>query len=324
VKNLKIRKYKKGDEKGFFALDRKIEEHKYNRRTISNFLWKYKGDNCFGKSINYFAENNGQIIAHFGAIPLNWNLDSKNIKGGCSIAMMVSPEWQSKGLIKFVGDKVFDDLIKEKVKFVYGYPNERSYLLHKNIWNYKDAFNQDLYLIDNSKINTTNEKNFFVIKIKKFNKSFDLFWKKNKKDYKNILNRTSKFLNWRYLKRPDKKYYPFLVYDGKELLGYFILKRFYNGKIKTIHIIDMFFKNISQPKFYKLFKALFSYIKKNQKTFDKISLWINGSRKIRNSLLNLGFKVTSSRKMIYKNLSNEKNLNLKKMYFTMGDTLEIY
>ena len=54
MKNLKIRKYCKGDEKGFLALDRKLEEHKYNRRSISNFLWKYKSKNFFGKSVNYF------------------------------------------------------------------------------------------------------------------------------------------------------------------------------------------------------------------------------------------------------------------------------
>ena len=52
---IKIRKYKKGDEKGFFKLDRELEEHIYNRRTISNYLWKFKGKNPFGKSVSYFA-----------------------------------------------------------------------------------------------------------------------------------------------------------------------------------------------------------------------------------------------------------------------------
>ena len=94
--------------------------------------------------------------------------------------------------------------------------------------------------------------------------------------------------------------------------------------VKLFHVIDLFFKDTSQSNFNKLFKTIFSYINKNQKTFDNISLWINGSRKINNSLLNLGFRIISSRKMIYKNLLSKKNLNLNKMYFTMGDTLEIY
>ena len=68
MKNLKIRKYCKGDEKGFLALDRKLEEHKYNRRSISNFLWKYKSKNFFGKSVNYFSEYNNKIIAHVAVV----------------------------------------------------------------------------------------------------------------------------------------------------------------------------------------------------------------------------------------------------------------
>ena len=114
--------------------------------------------------------------------------------------MMVTPEWQSKGLIKFVGDKVFDDLKKNKVDFVYGFPNEKAYLLHKNIWNYKDAFDQNLYLINRKKIIEENNKEFVITPIDKFEKSYDLFWSKNRKDYKNILDRRSSFLNWRYLK----------------------------------------------------------------------------------------------------------------------------
>lgn len=324
MKNFKIRNYKKGDEKGFLALDRKIEEHKYNRRSISNFLWKYRNKNSFGKSLNYFSEYKGKIIAHFGAIPLGWYLNSKYKRGSCSIAMMVAPEWQSKGLIKFVGDKVFDELRKNKIEFVYGFPNEKAYLFHKNIWNYKDAFDQNLYSMNKKKINLESKKEFVISPVKKFGRSFDLFWLKNKKKYKNILDRRSSFLNWRYLRRPDKKYYPFFVYHEKKLLGYFILKRFFDGKTQTVHIIDLFFKDTTQSNFKKLFKNIFCYIKKNQKSFDNISLWINGSKKISNSLSNLGFKVISSRKMIYKNLLSKKNLNLKKMYFTMGDTLEIY
>lgn len=322
--SLKIRKYKKRDEIGFFNLDRELEEHPFNRRSKLNYIWKFNDKNQFGKSISFFATYKKKIIAHFGAIPLGWYLNSKYTLGSCSIAMMVTPEWQSKGLIKFVGDKVFDDLKKNKVDFVYGFPNEKAYLLHKNIWNYKDAFVQNLYLINRKKIIEENNKEFVIAPINKFKKSFDLFWSKSRKDYKNILDRRSSFLNWRYLKRPDDQYKPFFVYQKKKMIGYFILKKYFDGKTLTIHVIDLFFKDTSQSNFNKLFKTIFSYINKNQKTFDNISLWINGSRKISNSLLNLGFRIISSRKMIYKNLLGKKDLNLNKMYFTMGDTLEIY
>ncbi len=54
---LNIRKYRSGDEEGFHKLDRELEEHPYNRRSISNYIWKFKGKNPFGKSVSYFSTN---------------------------------------------------------------------------------------------------------------------------------------------------------------------------------------------------------------------------------------------------------------------------
>ena len=53
--SLKIRKYKKRDEIGFFNLDRELEEHPFNRRSKLNYIWKFNDKNQFGKSISFFA-----------------------------------------------------------------------------------------------------------------------------------------------------------------------------------------------------------------------------------------------------------------------------
>ena len=51
--SLKIRKYKKRDEIGFFNLDRELEEHPFNRRSKLNYIWKFNDKNQFGKSISF-------------------------------------------------------------------------------------------------------------------------------------------------------------------------------------------------------------------------------------------------------------------------------
>lgn len=323
MNNLKIRKYKKGDENGFFKLDRKLEEHPFNRRNKPNFMWKYKGKNPFGKSISYFAEYKKQIIAHFAAIPLGWKIRSKNILGGCSIAMMVHPDWQSKGLIKFVGDEVMKDLLNNDVSFIYGYPNDKAYNLHKNIWRYDDAFDQNLYSIKKEKIKNFFYKGYIFKKVSKFGKTYDDFWNKYYKRYQYILDRNSKFLNWRYADRPDQRYFLNLIFKEKELEGYFILKKYTQKKKTTIHIIDIFSKVQDQKKTNLLILAINAFIKKEFSNFLDISLWLNGSKKFQNSLKNAGYQISSSRKMIYKKIK-KNNINFKNMYFTMGDTLEIY
>lgn len=322
-----IRKYKKNDEKGFFKLDRELEEHSYNRRTISNYLWKFKGKNPFGKSVNYFATNKNKIIAHFGAIPLGWYIKNKFLLASCSIAMMIKPEWQNKGLIKFVGDKVFDDLDKKKIKLVYGYPNLRAYNLHIKFWNYENIVKQYTYVL---KKNFAHAKTKFIaIQIKKFDKEHDLFWEKNKKNYNAILDRRSSFLNWRYLSRPDKKYICFKVYDAeKNYQGYFILKTYNEKSIKKVHIVDLFFRNTEKKNCSEICKTILYIVNKKKFKQNEISLWLNGDNNLVYCLKKIGFVKKSYRNMIIKGIDQKffKNnkINLKNLYFTMGDTLEIY
>ena len=93
---MKIRLYKKGDERGILKLDSLLETHPWNRRNKKNWFWKYKGSNPFGKSIVVVAENKKRIVATFAIIPIDYNLNKKLINGSHSIAMLVHPDWQKR------------------------------------------------------------------------------------------------------------------------------------------------------------------------------------------------------------------------------------
>tara|TARA_B100001540_G_C15768813_1_gene625317 strand:- start:636 stop:1613 length:978 start_codon:yes stop_codon:yes gene_type:complete len=324
---LNIRKYRSGDEEGFHKLDRELEEHPYNRRSISNYIWKFKGKNPFGKSVSYFSTNKKKIIAHFGAIPLGWYIKNKYVLSGCSIAMMIKPEWQNKGLIKFVGDKVFQDLKMKKVKLVYGYPNLRAHDLHIKFWNYENLIKQYTYILKTKSTYTPSK--FNAVEIKKFDKNYDIFWKKNKKNYKAILDRNSKFLNWRYFNRPDKKYYCFKIIDSKQSnLGYFVLKIYKYKNVKKIHIVDLFIKKLKTNDLISICQTILNVIHKKKLNQSEISFWLNGDKNLVNAFKFFGFKKNSYRWMILKGIDEKYfkayKAELKNPYFTMGDTLEIY
>ena len=142
---MKIRKCKKSDIPKLFKLDRLLEEHPWNRRSKENWIWKYFGKNPAGKSIFYIALQNSKILASFAAIPIHYNLNGKKILASHSISMMVHPKWQNRGLIKYVVEKVLEQLKKKKLPFVYGYPNDRAYNLHKDQFGYEDVFEQITY-----------------------------------------------------------------------------------------------------------------------------------------------------------------------------------
>ena len=322
-----IRKYKKGDEVGILKLDRLVEEHIWNRRNLKNWYWKFDKKAKGMKSIVFVCEKNNEIIATFAILPIKWKIHKKEFTASHSIAMIVHPNYQNKGLIKFVADKVIAQAKIKKYEFVYGYPNLKAYHLHKKLLGYEDAFDQKLYCLKlKEKID---EKEFISLKLLEtrfFNRSHDKLWHNIKDEYSIILKRSKEFLNWRYAERPDHKYFIFTLYNNKKNIGYMVLKIYKEKKLLRGHIIDIFVTQKDLKYFNYLIDKANIFFKK--KKCQEITMWLNGSKKLQKVIKLKGYKVKSSRKMICKFNLNNKNykniLNSKEWYFTMGDTFEIF
>jgi len=324
-----IRTYKEGDENGFLSLDRLIEIHPWNRRDITNWNWKYKGNNPAGESIIYVAENDNELVAYFAALPMRYWINGEDVIGSHSIAMMVKPEWQNKGLIKFVGDKLMKELEEKEIAFTYGYPNENAYELHLKFWNYKLISMQTLYELnigDELMNSAPNPSNLVVKEIERFDESVNSFWEKEKNNYNAIVVRDDSFLNWRYIDRPDAKYHALGIYDNAELCGYCILKLYKEGEIRRGHIIDYFSRHDSSECAEVLVDNSLKYFKKNK--VDEVNLWMQGSIFNQEILKKFGFVKGVARPMICRFNLEEQNhasfLTEENWYFSMGDTLEIY
>ncbi|MBT4435604.1 GNAT family N-acetyltransferase [bacterium] len=336
---LNIRLYKDGDENGFLKLDQLVEEHPWNRRNLDNWHWKFKGNNPAGKPIMVYAENNDTIIGHFAAIPMNYWFKGKKIIASHSAAMMIDPDWQNKGLIKFIADKLILELDKQGIPFTYGYPNVNAYDLHLKILGYKDIVNQQLFSINSKKIkikeSINNDLKFKWTVINKFDNKVDYLWEKVKKDLKVAVVRDSSFLNWRYVDRPDVSYFSFGAFKDGQLEGYCILKIYQDESILRGHFIDLFTKpgNYDCARFLLENGLKFFIDKKTQ----EVTLWMQGSSFLEQILKEFDFKVGGvsgggwkgeSRPMICRFNSDsekyKKYLNKNDWYFTMGDTLEIY
>jgi len=323
---MKIRKYKNKDEIQILKLDRLVETHPFNRRDLKNWFWKYKGRNPAGKSLIWVAENKGKLVATFSIIPMNYLIKNKIIKGSHSIAMIVHPQWQNKGLIKFVADKLFQHAIERKIKFIYGYPNTNAYQIHKSIFGYKDINQQKLFYKKLKKIDYFDEHIIKEKKILRFDSEIDKLWKSIKNQYNVCVERSKQFLNWRYTNRPDVKYFLFEYYQDNKIVGYSVLKKYKEKKITRGHIIDVFYNKKILNLFDFIIKSNCNFLYKNN--CQEIELWLQGDTIAVNKLNKFNFYVKSTRPFIGKKLLMEeklfKNLNKNKWYFTMGDTLEIY
>lgn len=321
-----IREYEDGDEVNFLKLDTLIEEHPWNRRDINNWYWKYKGNNPFGNPICIYCYLKKEIIGHFGLLPLDYFFDGNLIKGANSIAMMVRQDFQNKGLMKYIGDKLFETSDKF-VDFTYGIPNNRSYELHKNFFNYEDWMKLNFYScpIENFQNKFSDEYKSFMIN--NFDIEYDNFWQSIFKQDLFILNKNSNFMNWRYSERPDHKYHIFKFTKKNIIKGYYILKIYNENKLLKGHIMDILYDKRDIETLNEIFLQSINFFKSNN--VNEIFFYSNRIKDIEKKYynqLNCNYK----RNLIIRRHSKNKTLldNIlpmeDKTNFSMGDSLEIF
>lgn len=327
---IEIRPYKEGDEGGFQILDRLLEIHPWNQRNLENWYWKYKGENPAGEALMFYADDNEEIIGHFAAIPMNYWISGEKVLGSHSIAMMIKPEWQNKGLIKFIADKLTAELQSKEIPFTYGYPNDNAYDLHLQMLGYEDVSMQPLFekkIVPGAEINLHSFSSGLEFrKIDTFDEDINKLWSEGKKSFKVIVVRNRDFLNWRYFARPDIPYFVYAAYDNHKLVGYCVLKLYREDKILRGHFIDLFAIPGEMEYGRFLVQNGLEIFRDNQ--VNEVNLWMQGSAFFQGILKEYGFEKVSSRPMICR-FNLERNtykplLAEDDWYFTMGDTLEIY
>lgn len=67
--------------------------------------------------------------------------------------------------------------------------------------------------------------NISIVEVKEFDSSTDRFWASVADEFEIIVERTSQFLNWKYVQQPFLQYRKFLAFRNGAVSGYIILRR---------------------------------------------------------------------------------------------------
>lgn len=121
-------------------------------------------------------------------------------------------------------------------------------------------------------------------KITRFDGRFDILWSEAKDRYPVILERSSEYLNWRYVDHPEVRYYCLMLRDGEHILGFIVLeikerpRRFETLDIEYVdakrgEIVDILVGPGTEMdrRFDFLLRGAFSYFVKHD--VDVISCW---------------------------------------------------
>jgi len=321
-----IRSYTQGDESAIMELDARELPSQWNPRTLENWYWKFTDTNPNGHSLIWIAEHQGKMIGHFAAVPYLLKVLDEEVKASHTIGALVDKRYKKRGLLKFVGDRLMEELIQKQIVYTWGFPNKLAYEFEKVALGYIDLLNFDQWkALRQDMVHTP--ANPAIRPVRQFDTPFDQLWETCAPDYPVAIKRSSQYLEWRFLQRPDWDYFPFALYDNNQLKGYVVLKLYREEKILRGHIIDIFAQRKDKETFSQLIDHSLSFL--IEKAVDEVTVWIWGNETVEELMADKGFQRIPANIPLILRVNNELRYNKevtdnRNWFFTMGDSTEIF
>ncbi|SHI98235.1 GNAT family N-acetyltransferase [Lutispora thermophila] len=214
-----------------------------------HFQWK-NINNPQGKSIIKLALKEDEVIGLSSIWMFSMEFMGKKIIAGQSVDAMVHREHRKKGIFENLAMAALDDMKNAGFQLRFNFPNEAAYKASIGRINIKKVCDIPQYIKilkgkEASSMFTTNKlikscgglvldlykniKNvcmkktsgYSIVEIKRFDYKFDELWNNIKNDYPIAVERSSKYLNWRYVDSPEE-YKIYGAYKNNELVGYMV------------------------------------------------------------------------------------------------------
>ncbi len=237
-----IREYKSGDEISITELF--IISSPRHLRIPAYWEWSNLR-NPYRKSLSLVTEEDNKIIAHYSVIPLRMSVDKLIVVGGFGQQAVVHPSFRNLKIIMDLTNKVWIKA-SERFEFIFGFPNDNFWKINQMLMGWKKV---DEFFADIINIPTVVEilkhnpfQRFIVKRINKFPLEINKWLNNNRKSRIYPL-KSAELLNWRFSDHPLHYYFIFGVYDDRAMVGYMVLKIYWDGKQVIGHFIDFDVKN---------------------------------------------------------------------------------
>jgi hypothetical protein len=222
----------------------------YNSHDI--FLWFYF-NNIYCKHYCKGIHNGKNFASYWGFVPLDCKVNGKIYKGSLSFQLVSTKEVLGSTLSLW--KKIKDDLINDDVVISFTINRENSVQLLKNIgWNveiipilinivnpfklindlisktisnrvFKKIFRWILRPLDYSFFKLTTlfyNNNDKVYEVRCFDENYNKLWDIMSNSVNNGVNLDARYVNWRYIEKPNNTYKILSYVDGDRVMGYLI------------------------------------------------------------------------------------------------------
>jgi GNAT superfamily N-acetyltransferase len=269
-----IRKYQAGDETQILDLRDLVFHPKGDRggsreHWLDWWWWMYM-DNPAGKAIIWLAVDKGNVVGHYGSIPIRVKIGEQIVLCGMSVDSMIHPDYQRQGIFIALARKAYEEAFNRGIHILYGLPNKAAFNARTKKLNWVDAgLQKDLLKVINlehllygyvrnkslikpcalmanpitnllfraKRIPATD--GFKITKILSFDERIEGFWYKISRQPNIMVVRDKRFLDWKYCEVPNLEYSILLAEQDTQILGYIVFRCIKRRGIKIGIIYDV-------------------------------------------------------------------------------------
>ena len=319
-----FRKFNELDKKDFLEWRKLVARRE---KTKEYFEWEYF-NGPWGPAETWLAVDGKKIVGQYSTQRYEAFYFGEKMMASLSFDTGTHPDYRRQGIFKTIGDHHFQQEGKQNIHFSTGFPNE-------NFWPGGKKFGWHalcpIPLLENdniSKINVGKIPKFDILEIEKFDGEFIGFSEKFKDEIPIYLNRTQRYLNWRFVDKPNLEdinynYSKFKIFDHSgEMISYIVIKFFQAQGQTILHLVDYL-----APVEMEIFQFILHFLLNTAKikNINTISMFLNNYQPFSEYLRKLGFKYKDTNRVFIIRANNdvldkEVLFEEKNHYITMGDS----
>ncbi|MBF0558387.1 MAG: GNAT family N-acetyltransferase [Nitrospirae bacterium] len=203
-------------------------------RVVNYWLWSNKVA-PFGGSLSLVAKIENKVIAHYSIMPLEMLMGGKTVRAGFGQQAVVHPAYRNLEIIKSLMDLAYAKA-KAELSFLFAFPNDNFFLVKKQLLGWQEIDIFKAAVIDAAGLKVKRDEGTEVAELSSFPKADWL----DRTEERISLNKTSEYLNWRFIGHPVNHYVNLGAFKGGEFVGYIVLKTFLRREDNKMvgHFID--------------------------------------------------------------------------------------
>jgi hypothetical protein len=116
-------------------------------KSITNFIDQFEKTDL-GYSYFCLIYDDGNLVASYAAIPEIYTYYGNQVTFAQSVDTMIKASHRgSPFTLKKMTDKLYKELMKDQISFVYGFPNDNIYQIRERILKWRNIYNLDMYFL---------------------------------------------------------------------------------------------------------------------------------------------------------------------------------